>query len=149
MNHTATRTPRFDREWKELLELLPSDRRSIVENAIRTYQKVQTMPSELSGTEMMAFLLIKKTVDRRTRQRLARRHKKTQLQPKATKPQPQPQPQQPSTLTKPETTQPAPKEQPPHKATPPHNKPARPRPESEKRRTIQKRFNRLNARTRT
>ncbi len=75
MKHTAKRTPRFDREWKEMIALLPESRQPIVENAIRQYQLTGDEPSGLKGAEMMAFLLIKKIVDRRYKQREARRRK--------------------------------------------------------------------------
>ncbi|MCM1503744.1 MAG: DUF6291 domain-containing protein [Muribaculum sp.] len=76
MRHTTTRTPRFDREWKEMLSMLPADRRQIMEDSIRSYQMTGKNPEGLEGAEMMAFLLIKKIVDRRAKQRLARRRKK-------------------------------------------------------------------------
>ncbi len=69
------RRPRFDREWKEMIGLLPADRRQVVESAIRGYQSEGIMPEGLDGAEMMAFLLIKKIVDRRSRLREARRRK--------------------------------------------------------------------------
>lgn len=69
-------TPRFDREWKEMIALLPQDRQSTMENAIRAYQADGTEPSGLDGAEAMAFMLIKKIVDRRRRQRQIRLGKK-------------------------------------------------------------------------
>jgi len=78
MKHTSTRprTPRFDREWTEMINLLPEHRREILTKAIREYQSASTEPAGLEGAEMMAFLLIKKIVDRRTRQRNARLRRK-------------------------------------------------------------------------
>ncbi|MCM1503661.1 MAG: DUF6291 domain-containing protein [Muribaculum sp.] len=72
MRHTTARAPRFDREWKEMIALLPENRQSVIENAIREYQLTGMAPTELEGAEMMAFMLIKKIVDRRKRQRDAR-----------------------------------------------------------------------------
>lgn len=72
MKHTAPRAPRFDREWKELIELLPEHRRAVMEHAIREYQLSGSEPSGLEGAEVMAFMLIRKIVDRRARQRNAR-----------------------------------------------------------------------------
>ena len=69
-------TPRFDSEWKEMITFLPEDRQPEMENAIRLYQTDGTEPSGLDGAEMMAFLLIKKIIDRRRRQREARLRKK-------------------------------------------------------------------------
>ncbi|MCM1504150.1 MAG: DUF6291 domain-containing protein [Muribaculum sp.] len=76
MRHTAIRTPRFDREWKEMIDLLPQSRRAVLERAIRVYQVSGVLPTDLNGAEMMAFLLIKKIVDRRAKQREARNRKK-------------------------------------------------------------------------
>lgn len=72
MKHTARRAPRFDREWKEMIALLPEERQPVIERAIREYQYNGTMPTGLLGAEEMAFLLIKKIVDRRAKQRQAR-----------------------------------------------------------------------------
>ncbi len=72
MRHTTARAPRFDREWKEMIALLPENRQSVIELAIREYQLSGAEPSGLEGAEMMAFLLIKKIVDRRAKQRTAR-----------------------------------------------------------------------------
>lgn len=69
----GVRRPRFDREWLTLIGLLPSERQDIVATAIREYQLSGVMPSGLDGAEMMAFMLIKKIVDRRARRREARR----------------------------------------------------------------------------
>lgn len=69
-------TPRFDREWKEMIALLPKDRQSAMENAIRAYQVDGAEPAGLDGAEAMAFMLIKKIVDRRRRQRQIRLGKK-------------------------------------------------------------------------
>ncbi len=77
MKHTSTRTPRFDREWKEMIALLPENRQSAMEQAIRTYQKSGKEPEGLDGAEMMAFCLIKKIVDRRQRRREAARSRKS------------------------------------------------------------------------
>ncbi len=76
MRHTATRAPRFDREWKEMIAFLPEHRQTTMETAIKDYQLSGIMPEGLDGTEMMAFLLIKKIVDRRAKQRRARLSKK-------------------------------------------------------------------------
>ncbi len=73
---TTPRAPRFDREWTDMINLLPEHRRRTMESAIRTYQLTGIEPHDLEGAEMMAFLLIKKTVDRRNRLRLARQRKK-------------------------------------------------------------------------
>ncbi|MCM1504709.1 MAG: DUF6291 domain-containing protein [Muribaculum sp.] len=81
MRHTARRAPRFDREWKEMITLLPPQRQQVMEQAIRDYQLTGRQPDGLDGTEMMAFLLIKKIVDRRARQRQARRDRKTATTP--------------------------------------------------------------------
>ncbi len=75
MRHTASRTPRFDREWKEIIALLPEQRQSLMEQAIRDYQLTGVEPNHLDGAEMMAFLLIKKIVDRRARLREVRRRR--------------------------------------------------------------------------
>ncbi|MCM1504755.1 MAG: DUF6291 domain-containing protein [Muribaculum sp.] len=72
MKHTARRAPRFDREWKEMIALLPEERQPVIERAIREYQSNGAMPAGLLGAEEMAFLLIKKIVDRRAKQRQAR-----------------------------------------------------------------------------
>ncbi len=72
MKHTATRAPRFDREWKEMIALLLEHRQTLMEKAIRDYQLHGTEPTGLEGAETMAFLLIKKIVDRRAKQRRAR-----------------------------------------------------------------------------
>lgn len=80
MRHTATRAPRFDREWKEMIDLLPESRRSVMEQAIRDYQLTGIEPDGLDGAEMMAFLLIKKIVDRRAKQRNARIIRRNRLQ---------------------------------------------------------------------
>ncbi len=72
MKHTAIRAPRFDREWKELIAMLPEHRQALMEKAIRDYQLHGTEPVGLYGAETMAFLLIKKIVDRRAKQRRAR-----------------------------------------------------------------------------
>ena len=72
----SLRGPRFDREWMEMIGLLPEDRRGAMEDAIRAYQADGTEPTELDGAEMMAFLLIKKIVDRRKRMRDARLRRK-------------------------------------------------------------------------
>ncbi|MCM1505197.1 MAG: DUF6291 domain-containing protein [Muribaculum sp.] len=77
MRHTASRKPRFDREWKEMISMLPEHRQASMEAAIRAYQMSGTMPSKLDGAEMMAFLLIKKIVDRRAKQRASRIRKRT------------------------------------------------------------------------
>lgn len=70
------RAPRFDREWKELISLLPPERRELMTQAIKSYQIDGLIPSDLQGAELMAFSLIKKTVDRRRRQREAARRRK-------------------------------------------------------------------------
>ena len=70
--HTTPRAPRFDREWKEMIELLPEHRRAVMERAIREYQLSGSEPSGLEGAEVMAFMLVRKIVDRRARQRNAR-----------------------------------------------------------------------------
>lgn len=72
----SSRGPRFDREWMEMIGLLPEDRRGAMEDAIRAYQADGTEPTGLDGAEMMAFLLIKKIVDRRKRMRDARLRRK-------------------------------------------------------------------------
>ena len=69
---TKQRRPRFDREWTELIRLMPENRREIMERSIREYQLNGSEPEGLDGTEQMAFRLIKKIIDRRTRQRIAR-----------------------------------------------------------------------------
>ncbi|MCM1504431.1 MAG: DUF6291 domain-containing protein [Muribaculum sp.] len=78
MRHTVTRSPRFDREWKELIKMLPEQRQSAMEQAIRNYQLTGIYPEHLEEAEMMAFMLIKKIVDRRTKQREAR-HRKLEI----------------------------------------------------------------------
>ncbi len=80
MKHTTTkpRAPRFDREWTEMISLLPESRREILTKAIREYQINAVEPRNLEGAELMAFLLIKKIVDRRSRQRQARLRKKAE-----------------------------------------------------------------------
>ena len=70
------RAPRFDREWKELISLLPPERRELMTQAIKSYQIDGLIPSDLQGAELMAFSLIKKTVDRRRRQWEAARRRK-------------------------------------------------------------------------
>lgn len=69
------RRPRFDREWTELIRLMPESRREIMELSIREYQLNGSEPEGLDGTEQMAFRLIKKIIDRRTRQRIARQRR--------------------------------------------------------------------------
>lgn len=59
-----------------------------MERAIRLYQTDGIEPSGLDGAEMMAFLLIKKIIDRRRRQREARLRKKASSEaPTAPKPE--------------------------------------------------------------
>ena len=59
-----------------------------MESAIRLYQTDGIEPSGLDGAEMMAFLLIKKIIDRRRRQREARLRKKASAEaPTAPKPE--------------------------------------------------------------
>ena len=72
---TKQRRPRFDREWTELIRLMPENRREIMERSIREYQLNGSEPEGLDGTEQMAFRLIKKIIDRRTRQRIARQRR--------------------------------------------------------------------------
>lgn len=69
------RKPRFDREWREMIELLPESRREVMYAAVREYQLYGTEPSGLDGAEMMAFMLIRKIVDRRKKRRDARKNK--------------------------------------------------------------------------
>lgn len=71
MKNTQSRRPRFDKEWVEMINPLPEPRRHILTDAIRRYQIDRTEPSGLTGAEQMAFMLIKKIVDRRHRQREA------------------------------------------------------------------------------
>lgn len=82
----ASRLPRFDREWKEMIALLPSDRQKAMEEAIRQYQADATPPSGLDGAETMAFMLVKKIVDRRRRQREARLRRKQASMPSQNEP---------------------------------------------------------------
>ncbi len=70
------RTPRFDKEWHELLNLIPADRRDTMYDAIRNYQLSGTEPQHLNGAETMAFKLIKKIVDRRAKMREARQRRR-------------------------------------------------------------------------
>ena len=72
----AVRSPRFDREWRVLIDFLPAERRAVMTEAIRAYQIDGTEPSGLQGAELMAFRLIKKVVDRRRRQREAYRRRR-------------------------------------------------------------------------
>lgn len=72
----AVRAPRFDREWRVLIDFLPAERRAVMTEAIRAYQIDGTEPSGLQGAELMAFRLIKKVVDRRRRQREAYRRRR-------------------------------------------------------------------------
>ena len=51
------------------------NRREIMERSIREYQLNGSEPEGLDGTEQMAFRLIKKIIDRRTRQRIARQRR--------------------------------------------------------------------------
>lgn len=76
-------TPRFDKEWKEMIALLPAHRQAEMEMAIRQYQADGTEPTELEGAEAMAFMLIRKIVDRRKRQRDARRRKQGSATPES------------------------------------------------------------------
>ena len=80
MRNTAPRRPRFDNEWHEMINLLPSDRHAAMEEAIRRYQIDAVRPTGLDGAELMAFLLIKKIVDKRARQREARRRRQERAQ---------------------------------------------------------------------
>ena len=73
MKDTKPRKPRFDKEWTEMIALLPEERREILESAIRRYQLTGTEPEHLEGAEKMAFMLIKKIVNRRGRRREAQR----------------------------------------------------------------------------
>lgn len=82
----ASRLPRFDREWKEMIALLPADRQKAMEEAIRKYQADGTLPTGLDGAETMAFMLVKKIVDRRRRQREARLRKKSASLPSQNEP---------------------------------------------------------------
>ncbi len=95
IRHTATRAPRFDREWKDLINLLPESRRMIMERAIRDYQLTGIEPRGLDGAEMMAFMLIKKTVDRRAKQRNARILRRNRLKSDSKCTQQQPDSQKP------------------------------------------------------
>ena len=109
MRHTAPRRPRFDSEWHEMINLLPSHRRAAMEEAIRRYQIDAVRPSGLDGAELMAFLLIKKIVDKRARQREARRLRKdkakalSQSVSALTSPEEAPAPSMPSAPSKPDT----------------------------------------------
>ena len=69
------RLPRFDREWREMIELLPESRREVMYAAVREYQLYGAEPVGLEGAEMMAFMLIRKIVDRRKKRRDARKSK--------------------------------------------------------------------------
>lgn len=131
MKHTCTRAPRFDREWKEMISLLPQGRRDAFENSIREYQLNGTLPQCLDGAEMMAFLLIKKIVDRRARMRQARLRKKN---PEA------PTPGQASCRPAKESSPATPTNTPPAV----YQNPARHR---DSRKDVRKRFNSLNARS--
>ena len=82
----VSRMPRFDREWKEMIALLPADRQMAMEDAIRQYQADATLPSGLDGAETMAFMLVKKIVDRRRRQREARLRRKSASLPSQNEP---------------------------------------------------------------
>ena len=75
MKNTTTRNPRFDKEWTEMIALLPEHRRAVVEESISRYQLHCTEPSGLEGAERIAFLLIKKIVDRRAKMRESRRRR--------------------------------------------------------------------------
>ncbi len=153
MRHTATRAPRFDREWKEMLELLPEHRQSLMEQAIREYQLTGNVPENLDGTEMMAFLLIKKIVDRRAKQRRARLNKKTNNTPLAatyaakdvveTEPKPKGKDSTPSLNSVSHTNRRRVKEK--CRYTPKDKYNNRHRPNDERHRAIIKRLNRISA----
>ncbi|MCM1505141.1 MAG: DUF6291 domain-containing protein [Muribaculum sp.] len=96
MKHTTAprlRAPRFDREWTEMINLLPESRREILTKAIREYQLTMKEPTDLEGAETMAFLLIKKIVDRRSRLRKYRMRKREEASSLSRQPQPQTQQQ--------------------------------------------------------
>lgn len=94
-------TPRFDKEWKEMIALLPAHRQTEMERAIRQYQADGTEPTELEGAEAMAFMLVRKIVDRRKRQRDARRRKQGSAAPESSGAMPDNRP-----MEKPEPTAP-------------------------------------------
>ena len=108
---TTPRAPLFDREWTDMINLLPEHRRRTMESDIRTYQLTGTEPHDLEGAEMMAFLLIKKTVDRRYRLRLARQRKKQEkeaiLEPRTEESDRLPKNEKPATIPIPEQNTPS------------------------------------------
>ncbi len=73
--HTAPRAPRFDRQWTELINLLPDeDDRKLLTDAIVKYQLDATEP-ELPPHLAVAFGFIRPTIDRRARARMRRRER--------------------------------------------------------------------------
>ncbi len=71
--HTTPRAPRFDRQWTELINLLPDeDDRKLLTDAIVKYQLDATEPN-LPAHLAVAFGFIRPTIDRRARARMRRR----------------------------------------------------------------------------
>ncbi len=71
--HTAPRAPRFDRQWTELINLLPDeDDRKLLTDAIVRYQLDATEP-QLPPHLAVAFGFIRPTIDRRARARIRHR----------------------------------------------------------------------------
>ncbi len=73
--HTAPRAPRFDRQWTELINLLPDENdRKLLTDAIVKYQLDATEP-DLPPHLAVAFGFIRPTIDRRARARMRRRER--------------------------------------------------------------------------
>ncbi len=73
--HTAQRAPRFDRQWTELIDMLPDENeRKLLTDAIVRYQLDATEP-ELPPHLAVAFGFIRPTIDRRARARMRRRER--------------------------------------------------------------------------
>ncbi len=73
--HIAPRAPRFDRQWTELINLLPDENeRKLLTDAIVRYQLDATEP-QLPAHLAVAFGFIRPTIDRRARARMRRRER--------------------------------------------------------------------------
>ncbi len=72
---TASRAPRFDRQWAELINLLPDKNdRKLLTDAIIKYQLDTTEP-HLPAHLAVAFGFIRPTIDRRAHARIRRRER--------------------------------------------------------------------------
>ncbi len=86
-NHTTLRAPRFDRQWTELINMLPDENeRKLLTDAIVKYQLDATEP-DLPTHLAVAFGFIRPTIDRRARARMRRRERTEKQHQAETAPQ--------------------------------------------------------------